>query len=195
MADVLISIRPEWCALIASGKKTIEVRKAKPKLETPFKCYIYCTQSQKTQFWTGHRYSYADDHSHNQFDRCVSGKVIGEFVCDKIDQVNNCGNAFLIRNSRAETNPVAEASCLSYSDMREYLGEKDGYAWHISELKLYDEPRSLSSFHRPPGRWCSECGYWENGKCYHTKQCPPCEHCSIKRPPQSWCYVEVDGHG
>lgn len=41
--SVLISIRPKWCELIASGEKTIEVRKTRPKLETPFKCYIYCT--------------------------------------------------------------------------------------------------------------------------------------------------------
>ena len=42
--SVLISIQPKWCELIANGKKTIEVRKTKPKLETPFKCYIYCTR-------------------------------------------------------------------------------------------------------------------------------------------------------
>ena len=40
---VMLSIRPKWCEKIASGKKTIEVRKTRPKLETPFKCYIYCT--------------------------------------------------------------------------------------------------------------------------------------------------------
>lgn len=43
MKSVLISIQPRWCELIASGKKTIEIRKTKPKLETPFKVYIYCT--------------------------------------------------------------------------------------------------------------------------------------------------------
>lgn len=42
---VLISIRPGWCEKIANGEKTIEVRKTRPKLETPFKCYIYCTKS------------------------------------------------------------------------------------------------------------------------------------------------------
>ena len=41
---VLISIRPKWCELIANGTKTVEVRKSRPKLHTPFKCYIYCTQ-------------------------------------------------------------------------------------------------------------------------------------------------------
>lgn len=40
---VMLSIRPRWVQKIANGKKTIEVRKTKPKLETPFKCYIYCT--------------------------------------------------------------------------------------------------------------------------------------------------------
>lgn len=42
---VMISIRPKWCEKIARGEKTIEVRKTRPKLETPFKCYIYCTQA------------------------------------------------------------------------------------------------------------------------------------------------------
>lgn len=42
---VLISIRPEWCDLIVRGKKTIEVRKTRPKLETPFTAYIYCTKA------------------------------------------------------------------------------------------------------------------------------------------------------
>ena len=40
---VLISIRPKWCEKIISGEKTIEVRKTRPKLATPFKCHIYCT--------------------------------------------------------------------------------------------------------------------------------------------------------
>lgn len=35
MKAVLISIRPKWCEKIASGEKTVEVRKTKPKLETP----------------------------------------------------------------------------------------------------------------------------------------------------------------
>ena len=47
MQSVLISIRPQYCELIASGKKTIEVRKTRPKLETPFKCYIYCTKDKE----------------------------------------------------------------------------------------------------------------------------------------------------
>lgn len=41
--SVMLSVRPERCEKICCGEKTIEVRKTRPKLQTPFKCYIYCT--------------------------------------------------------------------------------------------------------------------------------------------------------
>lgn len=44
MHSGMLSIKPKWCELIASGRKTIEVRKSKPKLEASFKCYIYHTE-------------------------------------------------------------------------------------------------------------------------------------------------------
>ena len=44
---VLISIRPEWVSRILCGEKTVEVRKSRPRLEAPFKCYIYCTKGRK----------------------------------------------------------------------------------------------------------------------------------------------------
>lgn len=70
MKSVLISIQPKWCELIASGEKTIEVRKTAPKLKTPFKCYIYCTLGKGLQ------------DTLLTADRCrvLNGKVIGEFV-------------------------------------------------------------------------------------------------------------------
>ena len=51
MKSVLISIKPKWCELIASGKKTVEVRKTRPKIETPFKVYIYETQGRTETPW------------------------------------------------------------------------------------------------------------------------------------------------
>ena len=33
---VLISIRPKWCEKIINGRKTIEVRKTRPKMDTPY---------------------------------------------------------------------------------------------------------------------------------------------------------------
>ncbi|MDO5845101.1 MAG: ASCH domain-containing protein [Methanocorpusculum sp.] len=72
---VMLSIRPKWCELIASGKKTIEVRKTRPKMDTPFKCYIYQTRGK----WI-----------YKLLERLglYQGKVIGEFVCDGILPMN-----------------------------------------------------------------------------------------------------------
>lgn len=42
--DILISTQPKWCEKIIAGIKKIEVRKTRPRLKTPFKCYIYCAK-------------------------------------------------------------------------------------------------------------------------------------------------------
>lgn len=80
MKSVLISIKPKYCELIANGKKTIEVRKSRPKIEMPFKCYIYMSQGDLKDLG-----SYSEWIYKNRM------KVIGEFICDK---VYNLVNAF-----------------------------------------------------------------------------------------------------
>nr|DAG40345.1 MAG TPA: The ASCH domain adopts a beta-barrel fold similar to that of the PUA domain [Caudoviricetes sp.] len=159
-ADVLISIHPKWCGLIASGKKTIEVRKTAPKLPTPFECYIYCTKDPKLSFWRSKTYAYADDRSHNMFDIRGNGKVIGEFVCDNIDTYDD-DTIFSFRyEDYARWNDFdLNRACIRPEDFQNYADGKWLYGWHISDLEIYDNPRELSDF----------------GK---------------TRPPQSWCYVE-----
>jgi predicted transcriptional regulator len=162
MKAVLISICPEWCERIINGQKTIEVRKTRPKLETTFKCYIYCTKNAKMQFWTGPRYSYVDDHSHNAFDRCGNGKVIGEFLCDQIIEDRTYGH----------NEEFYRAACVSAYDAAAYAMQSPMYGWHISDLRVYDHPRDL----------------WEFTGLRETKfgLAPG----PITRPPQSWRYVE-----
>jgi predicted transcriptional regulator len=165
MKSVLISIQPKWCELIASGKKTIEVRKTKPKLETPFKVYIYCTKGDKNFFPPIKKPIYRQP---NYVDNPMgNGKVIGEFVCDHIGYVRNYGDMV--------DSYDCIASCLSANEIIEYAKDKNGnfvytYGWHISNLVIYDKPRELSEF--------SKYGFshpvW------------------LKRPPQSWCYVESE---
>jgi hypothetical protein len=85
MKAVLMSIRPEWCELIASGKKTVEVRKTIPRkfvhdrfygyITKPFKVYIY-----ETQGYSATPQVFEDGTTIFQ----GRGKVIGEFVCDRI---------------------------------------------------------------------------------------------------------------
>lgn len=167
---VLISIRPRWCEKIASGEKTIEVRKTRPKLETPFKCYIYETGG----------FVEKDD----TMTFMLGGAFIGEFMCAAIYRVNICG--FWGDSGKQLDNRLKE-TCLTSEKLCNYLGEKVGYGWHISGLKMYDAPRELGEFRRvcPNDLYCDSCAmYWENnGTCGN-------ESLRLKRPPQSWCYVE-----
>ena len=155
MKSVLLSIQPKWCELIASGKKTIEIRKTKPKIETPFKCYIYCTINGTP----------ARERDRNVFTD-LRGKVIGEFICDKVE----CFTTDYRRNEE-QTARIADKSCLSRIELAEY--EENApclYAFRISDLVIYDKPKGLGNF--------NHCGVN-----YHFN--PP-----VMKPPQSWCYVE-----
>ena len=203
MQSVLISIKPQWCAKIANGEKTIEVRKSRPKLETPFKCYIYQTKP-KDRLITilkdgdenyGEIYhgkpvfikTYGDGYwtGRNQ-------KVIGEFVCDRIDMLaplNHCDA------------DVEKESCLTREQIVRYLNGK-GYGWHISALQIYDKPRELSEFyHYLPDKILYNGDYDCRGGgeivCMDMpeggsdcEECPYGGRVYLKRPPESWRYVE-----
>ena len=96
-------------------------------------------------------------------------KVIGEFTCDAITRVNLCG--FWDDSGKQLDNRLKE-TCLTSKEFCDYLGEKVGYGWHISNLKVYDTPRELREF----------TGLRETR--FGAEPAP------ITRPPQSWCYVE-----
>lgn len=163
MKSVMLSIQPKWCDLIAIGKKTIEVRKTKPKLETPFKCYIYCTKDNKSEK--------------------ANGKVVGEFVCDYILKftLDSYGH-----HEYFVSDDDLKASCLTVNDLWKYANGKTLYGWHISDLVIYDEPKKLGEFKKIN----RECWYADLGLA--KRDCPECknEKCFLSRPPQSWCYVE-----
>ncbi len=193
---VLISIRPEWVEKILSGEKTLELRKNKPKLEVPFKVYIYCTNQKNTILWNARSYIYIDDHNHNAFDRCWNGSVVGEFVCDKITWLNHVGFSGLpgIRLVAMRDMCTIDGSfdfsesCLTTPQIEKYLGGKDGYAWHISNLKIYDAPKELTEFHTwKKCKSCSKSGY-ESTACIYDENCMV--PVAITKAPQSWCYVE-----
>ena len=145
MKSVLISIQPKWCELIASGKKTVEVRKSRPKLETPFKVYIYCTLPPKEELFThGGIREYANELIRLQDGRIVYDygmrlccdienrpysqdnflckKVIGEFVCDEI---YDCRDVNM------------DDTCITVKEWLKYTKGHKGvvYGWHISNLQ------------------------------------------------------------
>ena len=168
MKAVLISIQPRWCKLIANGKKTIEVRKTKPKLETPFKVYIYCTKGDPVFTQS----AFCDEVS--------NGKVIGEFVCDDICKYE----AYKWRQGGFEglnykyDSALSGNSCVSQDELVKYGRRKTLYGWHISDLVIYDKPKELREFRS------------YNVKTYIDEHGYPMPTHTIKRPPQSWCYVE-----
>lgn len=197
-ARVLLSIKPKWCEMIASGKKTIEVRKSRPKIETPFRCYIYCT---KPSF--PHEDFLVFDAGKNKVKAFYGGgTVIGEFVCDLIFPLS----FYASDASFFDTEPPlpVPGTCLTDKEIAEYLGNgKTGYGWHISDLVIYDEPNNLSEFYRwydgetdirpcENGKKCDHIifDYSEDheacGIDYDGENCP---FLKVSRPPQSWMYV------
>lgn len=225
MKAVMISIHPKWVEKIVSGEKTIEFRKTAPKLETRFKCYIYCTKQGKTFFHNGIgekqclfrnpdngkiKFDYAFELMccKNKYckDNFLSGKVIGYFVCDKIKPAYECTKEDFI------------ATCLSVEEYIEYAVKSRSYqiyAWHISDLKIFDKPKEISEFKKldkdifcgnckhivvPPNREplsdCDRyCDKYNEDLVYYDwflrfDKCAKKE-CFLTRPPQSWCYVEI----
>lgn len=172
MKAVLISIQQNWCNKIATGEKTVEVRKTCPKLETPFKCYIYCTKSKKkTRI--------------DELDKALGGgMVIGEFVCDRVYRyASDMFRTDPVEGTDITTEAMEKSSCLTAKELYEYEHSTEPkencihlvgvYGWNISNLKIYSEPKELGEFTKPYGTiikaFCSQ---------------------YIQRPPQSWCYVE-----
>ena len=153
MQSVLISINPKWCEKIASREKRIEVRKTRPKIDGAFKVYIYQTKGK----WIYKLLSWLN---------LCQGKVIGEFVCDEIKNI--------FANSRFwGFEEIEKQSCLMGDEIRKYAnGKENCYAWHISDLKIYDKPKELGEFKKPIMPTGLE---YENNK--------------ITRPPQSWQYI------
>jgi len=193
MKSVLASIQPKYCELIASGEKTIEVRKNKPKLDTPFKCLIYCTKAKNVYqtYWCSNlrgNYQYIDDRSHNQFDKIGNEKVIGEFVCDNIDKYSaefvndDCYEDIrkidffddeieeLFITSNGYENPsnceLCRQSCLSFEEIKSYIfsGESGFFDFYGWHIS--------------------------NLRIYDTPK--ELSEFNLKRPPQSWQYVESE---
>lgn len=159
MKAVLMSIQPKWCELIANGKKTVEVRKTKPKLETPFKVYIY--QTRRT--WTFDIYSRIAD---------WQGKVIGEFICNEIT-VAEYGSYRVLPKSK---------TLIDELDLLEYADRKTVYGWYISDLVIYDKPKELSKFWKCNYPFdCGVCDYFDGFTmgCEKPKR-PPQSWCYVE---------------
>lgn len=204
MKAIMISIKPEFVEKILNGEKTIEIRKTMPKCELPCKVYIYCTKNNGK--WIGQYpfYKLCDKKLND-----LNGKVVAEFILNKVDTIEIC-DPFIFRDGEQEDWLYFKAwACLDCEEIMSYIGygsDHDGwgneyakgYAWHIDNLKIYDKPKELSEFSgfipnnkcekHENGFACDKCDAYdkEHETCLALYYC----HKPIKRPPQSWCYVE-----
>ena len=128
---VLISIRPEWCQKIMAGRKTVEVRKTRPKMNPPFKCYIY---------------------------KCGNGKVIGEFLCDEIIEDRTYGHNEEFYRAACMSAYYAAAYAMQspmygwhISDLRVYDHPRD--LWEFTGLRQTKYGLAPGPITRPPQSW------------------------------------------
>lgn len=219
MKSVLISINPNRCEKILyqigkdkDGKpiyeKCIDIRKSAPK-EVPFKVFIYCTKMRKKDdlITKSENFGWIRCAASSLFNRAeeydANGRVIGEFICDRIEMVNaKCSDygIDLFYHDCLTKGGLTEREIEEYfnipedKDLRAMKG--NGYAWYISDLKIYDKPKELSEFKTPPcdkpEKACGNCKWLVkiNTPDVYECECYVEDGRPIIRPPQSWQYVE-----
>ena len=104
-----------------------------------------------------------------------NGFVVGEFMCDQICYVLAYPSQFAFHALFYKS--ALKDACLTMDEAEKYSGGKTVYGWHISGLTFYDKPMELSEFSTK-----EDCGGYIKWR-------------TLKRPPQSWCYVEVPDDG
>lgn len=193
---IIMVLTPEECSLLFNGNMSMLVRKSMPKkLTPPFKVYVYQKKHKGGKAII------------NEVLNSVygGGKVIGEFVCDKVDcypygdmsfpipaydgdpTVCECGNGYYI------TCGELEKTCLEYKDLENYGKSKTLYGLHITAPKRYDKPKELHEFRAvckkgktKPNKDCRGCTYAFKGVANKEIICDR----AIMRAPYTWVYVE-----
>lgn len=182
MKAILISIKPEWVKEILNGKKTIEIRKTAPKCDLPIEVYIYCTKGGRMELEEvlDGQYSLCAYHPESYKPKDIRGKVVAKFTLREVTQYINGNN--VTKDSGymfgdAEREGVYEKACLSYEAAEKYCPDESFYAWHISDLVIFDKPKELSEF--------------KTYKTYNLGDLHNC-HLSLTKAPQSFMFIEVD---
>ena len=214
MKSIMISVKPQWVSKILNKEKLVEIRKTMPKCELPCKVYIYCTKPRK--WWRYSSCGYTSDEllwkTKDKIKMCdgfefyyeiqdcivINGKVVAEFTLNKIYTLERDLSDWLPKNRYDVSNDLLKDINLNQNELWNYGQGKILYAWHIDDLKVYDKPKELSEFS----------GFIPNNKCEKHENGFACEKCDaydkehetclalyyahreIKRPPQSYCYVE-----
>lgn len=115
------------------------------------KALLYCTKAKPYLFESINekgKYMLEND----EWFKELNGKIVAE--CDfevedlRIVEDDPLG-AYWYETKTLSENEVLEKSCLTSDELFEYLGEdNEGYAIHIKNLHIFDEPRELSEYYR-----------------------------------------------
>ena len=215
MRAIMKSVSPRICEKVANGDCTILVSKTVPKCEVPFKGYICCTNAKPYLYREANPpfelFLDSDLYEGEGYDdRLFSGKVVGEFVCDKIiewqydrghqyyvDYPDDCTSYFPYLKCHSE------ATGLKCSEIENYGKGKTLYGWHISNLKIYDKPKELSEFYKCGAEsfeelsdtedlcsYCSRTSFCEGRWCDEAYQNYLDVDFALTRMPSNWYYVE-----
>lgn len=184
MKSIMISIQPQWVEKILNKEKTIEIRKTMPKCELPCKVYIYCTKSKPTLQYFYNWQNYKPISKRSTWASGITlncgeygnGKVIAEFMLNKVDTLERDLNDWLPKNRYDVSNDLLKDINLNQEQLWNYGQGKILYAWYIDNLKIYDKPKELSEFSSISKRMKGK----ESRFSSHL----------LQRPPMSWCYVE-----
>lgn len=178
---ILISIRPEFVEKILNGEKTIEIRKNYPKCDIPIDVFIYCTKGTKNNIYDmgkhgafaayGNRFIYEKDTIIDK-SKQINKKVVAKFTLNKINPAT-FGRLYIEKSIE-----FAKKACLLDYELIEYVNGNNTYAWHIDDLVILDRPMELCDFNK------IACILGRPDKCSQFRS-------GMKRPPQSWQYVEV----
>lgn len=184
---VLRSIKPYWLYLILIGKKILEIGKSRPQDENwDGRVFLYCSMDMKSF----RRIPKQDQEWMQKY----LGKVACMFVCDHIEDYQNM-LIVDIKNTSDELTikPLLDASQLTLDELKDYTANQGPfdcvYAWHIAGMVQHGYPKELNEFHQR--------GYFAMYEKYRKADDVEGfekhyeELYQIKRPPQTYCYVEV----
>lgn len=207
MKSVMKSVSTQICEKITCGDCTLLVSKTAPKYKVPFKGYIYCCKAKSQWRYSGYEGAYENSKGEIVY---AQQHIIGEFMCDEIiewqydkghqyyvDYPDDCTSYFPYLKCHSE------ATGLKCSEIENYGKGKTLYGWHISDLKIYDTPKTLAEFYKCGAKsfeelsdtedlcsYCSRTGFCEGHWCDEAYQNYLDVDFALTRAPQSWQYVE-----
>lgn len=149
---IILSVHPVWLGKMAEGKKTLEIRKKLPRLQTPFKVYLYCTKLSENQIYRSPEGVYLGYSRKRPKDICCAGRVVGEFTCTNLYNYSTRQGT----PDTISTEEIVRRSCLSFMELYQYEcingkqcgpDERSGIvAMEISDITFYDRPKLLLDY-------------------------------------------------